>query len=101
VSANEGIEAEVRLYDRLFTEPSPGAAGKDFLDCINPRSLLTLTRAILEPSLADAEPGQQFQFEREGYFVKDGMASTPQRPVFNRVVTLRDSWSKTEVKKGA
>ncbi len=99
VSASECIHAEVRLYDRLFTVPSPDAdKERDFLSFINPDSLLTLTQAVLEPALADAEPGQPFQFEREGYFCRDEVASTAERPVFNRIVTLRDSWAKVETK---
>jgi glutaminyl-tRNA synthetase len=96
VSASEGIPAEVRLYDRLFADASPdGHKGRDFLEFLNPDSLVTLQHAVLEPALAEAEAGQPFQFEREGYFTLDAAASTPERPVFNRVVTLRDSWSKS------
>jgi glutaminyl-tRNA synthetase len=95
VSASEGMPAEIRLYDRLFSVPAPDAdKERDFLELINPESLVVLDNAVLEPALAEALEGQQFQFEREGYFCLDAKASRPGRPVFNRVVTLRDSWSK-------
>ena len=91
VSAKHAIEAEVRLYDRLFTVESPDAnKEKDFLDFINPDSLKTIT-AYLEPSLKDVEPGDKFQFQRLGYFNVDN-ESTKEQLVFNRTVTLRDSW---------
>jgi glutaminyl-tRNA synthetase len=100
VSAHHGIEAEVRLYDRLFSHPNPDAAkeGKSFLDYLNPESLLTLTGCFLEPVLFEARPGEQFQFEREGYFCLDEMHSHAQMPVFNRIVTLRDTWAKIAAK---
>jgi len=99
VSAGHGIEAEVRLYDRLFNHPSPDAArdGTDYRDHLNPESLLTLTRCYLEGSLAGAKPGERFQFEREGYFCVDPEHSHDQ-PIVNRTVTLRDSWAKIEQK---
>jgi glutaminyl-tRNA synthetase len=99
VSARHGVEAEVRLYDRLFNHPSPGAGkdGTDYLEHLNPESLLTLTHCYLEASLADAKPGERFQFEREGYFCVDPDHSH-NRPMFNRTVTLRDSWAKIEQK---
>jgi len=99
VSAGHGIEAEVRLYDRLFNHPSPDAAtdGTDYQDHLNSESLLTLTRCYLEASLAGAKPGERFQFEREGYFCVDPEHSHDQ-PIFNRTVTLRDSWAKIEQK---
>ncbi|NEX18179.1 MAG: glutamine--tRNA ligase [Halochromatium sp.] len=87
------VRAEVRLYDRLFAVPQPGASDRDFRADLNPESLRVLSDALLEPSLANAEPGSRFQFEREGYFVVDP-ESTPERPVFNRTVTLRDTWAK-------
>ncbi len=95
VSARLVIQAEVRLYDRLFTHPSPdkGEEGADYTDYINPESLRTLTHCYLEPSLGEAEAGQQFQFEREGYFCVDPDHSH-ERPIFNRTVTLRDTWAK-------
>jgi glutaminyl-tRNA synthetase len=98
VSAQFGQRAEVRLYDRLFTTPRPDAAGSysDYRGYLNPDSLLTLTECIVEPSLTEASPGECFQFEREGYFCVDIKLSTPESPVFNRTVTLRDSWAKIE-----
>jgi glutaminyl-tRNA synthetase len=93
VPAAEAMPAEIRLYDRLFSVPQPGAGGRDFRGDLNPESLRTLTGCMLEPSLASAEPGERFQFEREGYFVVDP-DSRPERPLFNRTVTLRDTWGK-------
>jgi glutaminyl-tRNA synthetase len=93
VCADHAVSAEVRLYDRLFRVPEPGAGGRDFLADLNPDSLRTLTHCFLEPSLAAAAPGARFQFEREGYFVVD-KDSRPDKPVFNRTVSLRDTWSK-------
>ena len=92
VSAEHAVDAEVRLYDRLFTEPEPEAEG-DFLDCLNPDSLKTIT-AKLEPSLAKLSAGQRVQFERLGYFMPDPKDNRPDKPVFNRIVGLRDSWAK-------
>jgi glutaminyl-tRNA synthetase len=91
VSAEHALQAEVRLYDRLFTVENPAAAeeGKSFIDHLNPHSLETLTGARLEPSLADANPGDRFQFERQGYFCADSVDSKPGAPVFNRTTTLR------------
>jgi len=124
VSARHAYEAEVRLYERLFAVPFPGSSkgreagvhisaphgaiadetGRehapevreehDFLDDLNPNSKEVIT-ACLEPSLRDAEPEERFQFERHGYFVADRRDSRPERPVFNRAVTLRDSWTKS------
>jgi glutaminyl-tRNA synthetase len=91
VSAATAIEAEVRLYDRLFTKAEPDADG-DFKSHLNPRSLEVLT-AKLEPSLAAATPADRFQFERLGYFTPDAKDSAPGRPVFNRTITLKDTWS--------
>jgi glutaminyl-tRNA synthetase len=98
VSAQHGVPAEIRLYDRLFNHPMPDAAkdGKDFKEHLNPDSLHTLTRCMVEPSLAQAGPGERFQFEREGYFCVDPLDSTNEGLVFNRVVGLRDSWAKIE-----
>jgi glutaminyl-tRNA synthetase len=92
VSATEAIDAPVRLYDRLFTVPEPGAE-EDFFKVLNPHSLEVLT-AKLEPSLASARPGESFQFERLGYFTPDAKDSAPGQPVFNRTITLRDTWAK-------
>jgi len=98
VSARFGITAEVRLYDRLFVEAVPDAAreGGDYKDYLNPDSLRTLTGCILEQELDRAAPGENFQFEREGYFCVDTRHSMLHAPVFNRTVTLRDSWAKIE-----
>lgn len=92
VSASECINAEVRLYDRLFNVPNPAAA-EDFESTLNPESLVILPNAKLEPSLANSKPEQGFQFERTGYFSRDSKA---QSVVFNQTVGLRDSWSKTQ-----
>jgi glutaminyl-tRNA synthetase len=93
VSAHEAYEAEVRLYDRLFKEPQPGAGGAEFLDALNPDSK-RIVRAYLEPGARDAMPEDRLQFERHGYFVADRVDSQPGKPVFNRIVSLRDSWGK-------
>ena len=92
VSVAHAADCEVRLYDRLFSVPDPGAQA-DFLEHLNPDSARSL-RAKLEPALAKARPGQHFQFERQGYFCVDTRDSKPGSPVFNRAVTLRDSWTK-------
>jgi glutaminyl-tRNA synthetase len=99
VCVPHAVSAEVRLYDRLFQVPDPGAGGRNFLADLNPDSLRTLTHCFLEPGLAAATPGDRFQFEREGYFVADE-SSTPDKPVFNLTVTLRDSWGKRAVGQG-
>ena len=93
VSAEAALEAEVRLYDRLFTDPNPDAGGKDFKLALNPNALEVVT-AYLEPGMKDALGDQRFQFERHGYFVADRVDSTPGKPVFNRITTLKDSWAK-------
>jgi glutaminyl-tRNA synthetase len=95
VSAAHAVDAEVRLYDRLFRSPSPGRGGRDIHDDLNPESLEVLTGCKLEPALAAAASGDRYQFERTGYFVVDP-DSRPGRPVFNRTVPLRDSWAKIE-----
>ena len=86
---------EVRLYDRLFTTPNPGADQPegDFLQDLNPDSREILPQAWAELGLAGTETGQRFQFERLGYFMTDPVDSRPEQLVFNRIVTLRDSWS--------
>jgi len=101
VSAPCAIPAEVRLYDRLFVHPNPDAAkeGRDYKEYLNPESLLTLTHCYLERSLGEAQAGDRFQFEREGYFCVDPDHSHDKR-VFNRTVTLRDSWARIEQKGG-
>jgi glutaminyl-tRNA synthetase len=93
VSARHAYAAEVRLYDRLFKSPHPGAGDKDFLADLNPDSKRVIT-AYLEEALKGAQPEERFQFERHGYFVADRVDSKPGAPVFNRAVTLRDSWHK-------
>jgi glutaminyl-tRNA synthetase len=98
VSAPHAIEAEVRLYDHLFTESSPDDE-EDFKSSINPESLKTLRPCCLEPSLKSAKPGEKFQFLRLGYFCIDTKDSTDRLPVFNRTVSLRDTWAKLQKKK--
>jgi glutaminyl-tRNA synthetase len=98
VSAAHAIEAEVRLYDNLFTRENPGAdteEGLDFTAYLNPNSLELVTGGKLEPSLKAAGPGDRYQFERLGYFCVDP-DSTPEKPVFNRTLGLRDTWAKIE-----
>jgi glutaminyl-tRNA synthetase len=96
VSAPHALQAEVRLYDRLFTaeDPLDMPEGKDFVDAINPDSLVT-TACVVEPSVAGAAPGTRYQFERQGYFCVDPDSSDA-RLVFNRIVSLRDSWKKIQ-----
>ena len=96
VSAAHALPAEVRLYDHLFTRAEPGKDG-DFLADLNPRSLEVLTDCRVEPSLAAAAPGAAVQFERQGYFCRDP-DSTPERPVFNRTVALRDTWARIQTR---
>jgi glutaminyl-tRNA synthetase len=100
VSAEQAIDAEVRLYDHLFVKPDPDDVpeGQDYRVNLNPHSLVTLTGVKLEPSLADAPVGKSFQFERQGYFAVD-KDSKPGALVFNRAVSLRDTWAKIEKKK--
>ena len=96
VSAQHAVEAEIRLYDRLFNHPTPDAAAESYEQLLNPDSLRTLTRCYVEPALAGARVGEAFQFEREGYFCLDQAHINADRPVFNRVVTLRDTWARIE-----
>jgi glutaminyl-tRNA synthetase len=102
VSARHAHHAEVWLYDRLFRHPGPDSdrSVADWTEHLNPESLVTLTECVLEASLADVEPGVAYQFEREGYFCRDAKFAALDRPVFNRIVTLRDSWAKMD-RKGA
>jgi len=93
VGVADGVAAEVRLYDRLFTDPHPDAGGKDFKASLNPDSVKVVT-GYVEPSLAAARPDQKFQFERFGYFVADRKDHAPGRPVFNRITGLKDGWAK-------
>ena len=99
VPAAQSVECEVRLYDRLFSTPNPdkgadGETSESFLDNVNPESLVVLQGCRAEPSLLQAQVGEGFQFEREGYFCLDSVDSKPDALVFNRTVTLRDSWGK-------
>ncbi len=98
VSAAHAFQAEVRLYDRLFTREKPGENSGDFIADINPESLITLKDCRLEPGLKDAEPEARYQFERLGYFCADAKDSRPGQPAFNRIVTLRDAWAKLKGK---
>jgi glutaminyl-tRNA synthetase len=93
VSARHACQCEVRLYDRLFRVPHPGAGDRDFLLDLNPEAKKIIS-AQLEPALKNAQPEERFQFERHGYFVADRIDSKPGAPVFNRAVTLKDTWQK-------
>jgi len=93
VGVADGVKAEVRLYDRLFSDPQPDAGGKDFLGALNPHSL-QVVQAYVEPSLLQAAPDQKFQFERLGYFAADRVDHSAAHLVFNRAVGLKDSWGK-------
>jgi glutaminyl-tRNA synthetase len=99
VSATHAKPVEVRLYDRLFRDADPERAGegKSFLDNMNPNSLTTI-QAMVEPTLAECQPNDRVQFERNGYFCADAKDSKPGEPVFNRIVTLRDTWAKIQSK---
>ncbi|MGA9308683.1 MAG: glutamine--tRNA ligase/YqeY domain fusion protein [Candidatus Sulfotelmatobacter sp.] len=101
VSAAHAIDAEVRIYENLFTKENPGEVeeGQDFTSNLNPNSLEVITQAKLEPSLAGAAAGSRYQFERLGYFCVDP-DSKPGKPVFNRTVALKDTWAKVEKKQG-
>jgi len=101
VSAAHAVDAEVRLYETLFTkeDPDQAEAGKDFISNLNPKSLEMIANAKLEPSLANAAAGSRYQFERLGYFCVDS-ESKPGKPVFNRTVALKDTWAKVEKKQG-
>jgi len=101
VSEKHAVKADVRLYDRLFEKPSPDSDKDvaDFTKFLNPNSLEILTDCLVEPSLKDAKPDSRYQFERLGYFCADAYDSTDEKPVFNRTVTLRDTWAKISAKK--
>jgi glutaminyl-tRNA synthetase len=101
VSARHCVEAEMRLYDRLFVkeDPADGSDGKSFVDHLNPASL-EVVKGLIEPALAGAASGSRWQFERLGYFCADNRDTRENRPVFNRTVTLRDSWAKIAGKGG-
>ena len=94
VAVADAQACEVRLYDRLFSVPNPGAGERDFLLDINPDAK-RIVQAQVEPALHEVRAGEHFQFERHGYFIADAVDSKPGAPVFNRAVTLRDSWAKT------
>lgn len=98
VSAEHGVKAQIRVYDRLFTHPHPDSDKDvdDFTSHLNPDSLMTLTNSIVEKSLAMAQPGKVYQFEREGYFCADSKLCKEGDLVFNRTVTLRDTWAKVD-----
>jgi glutaminyl-tRNA synthetase len=95
VSAAHAAPVEVRLYESLFTkrDPSELEEGEDWRNNLNPKSQEIIAGALAEPALAAAKPGERFQFERLGYFFPDSLLSRPGAPVFNRTVTLRDSWA--------
>jgi glutaminyl-tRNA synthetase len=100
LSAAHALDAPVRLYDRLFSLAHPDAQdGADFKTFLNPHSVEVLSAAKIEPSLAQSAPGARYQFERNGYFCADPKASRPGAPVFNRTVSLRDSWARQETSK--
>jgi glutaminyl-tRNA synthetase len=93
VSASRGINAEVRLYERLFNHEAPDKGDNTFMDHLNPDSLLVVESAWIEPALGEALPEQHFQFEREGYFVADRYEHSLEKAVFNRTIGLRDTWN--------
>ncbi|MBI5269519.1 MAG: glutamine--tRNA ligase/YqeY domain fusion protein [Burkholderiales bacterium] len=93
VGAHDGLATELRLFDRLFTEPQPDAGGRDFLSVLNPASK-QVVQGYVEPSLAGAAPETRLQFERHGYFITDRIDHRAERPVFNRITGLKDSWGK-------
>jgi glutaminyl-tRNA synthetase len=95
VSAADAVPAEVRLYDHLFSDPFPGADGRDLFGDLNPASETVLRGCVIEPALVAVGVGETVQFERLGYFSRDP-DSTPGRPVFNRTVTLKDTWAKVQ-----
>jgi glutaminyl-tRNA synthetase len=93
VGAHDGLATELRLFDRLFTEPQPDAGGRDFLSVLNPASK-QVVQGYVEPSLAGAAPETRLQFERHGYFITDRIDHRAERPVFNRITGLKDGWGK-------
>jgi glutaminyl-tRNA synthetase len=93
VGAHEAVAAEVRLYERLFAEAQPDAGGRDFIEFLNPNSL-RVVQGFVEPSLAGAAADQRWQFERHGYFVTDRVDHRADRPVFNKITGLKDSFSR-------
>ena len=103
VSAPHSLQAQVRLYDYLLVDPEVGSEedSRDFISLLNPDSLQVIADCRVEPSLAQATPGSRFQFERQGYFCVDSRDSSPDIPVFNRTVSLRDSWARIEQSQGS
>jgi glutaminyl-tRNA synthetase len=101
VSAASAVDADVRLYEHLFTKENPDETeeGDDFISNLNPNSLEVVAAAKVEPSLANVSAGTRYQFERLGYFCVDP-DSKPGKPVFNRTVALKDTWAKVEKKQG-
>ncbi len=95
VSAEHAVDAEIRVYDRLFKLPNPSGAD-DFISQLNPESLQIFTNAKLEASIASSSIDDRFQFERVGYFCQDSKDSSPEKLVFNRIASLRDSWARIE-----
>ena len=93
VAVADALQAEVRLYDRMFKDEHPDAGGKDYLAALNPDSLKVIT-AYVEPSLASAQPDEKFQFERHGYFVADRKDHGVGKAVFNKSTGLKDTWAK-------
>lgn len=98
VSAEHAKKAEVRLYDYLFNVSNPGENGKDYKEELNPNSLIVLHDALIEPELAEAKPGKHYQFLRQGYFCADSKSAKEGKLVFNRTVTLKDTWAKMQQK---
>ena len=98
VSEKHALKSEVRLYDRLYTVPNPEQGGRDSKEFLNPASVEVVSDALVEPSLIEAKAEDRFQFERLGYFCADKEDWDPKNPVFNRSVTLRDTWGKTSKK---
>jgi len=98
IAVDKAAEAEVRLYDRLFQVEDPSSEEGDFKSYMNPNSLEIIHGAKIEPSLLEAQPGEQFQFIRKGYFTLDNKLSAAGKLVFNRTVTLKDAWSKESKK---
>ncbi len=96
VSGDHAVKAEVRIYDRLFSRENPNEETGGFMSFLNPDSLETLSSCLVEPGLKDAKPGARYQFLRQGYFCVDSSDSSPDMPVFNRIVPLRDSWARIE-----
>jgi glutaminyl-tRNA synthetase len=89
------VAVELRLYDRLFTHEAPDKGGEEFMEHLNPESLLVKRDCLVEPGLVQAEPEQIFQFEREGYYVADRYDHSAEHPVFNKTIGLRDTWART------